>query len=193
MRRRNFAAELSRLGSDRGGAALVEFAIIAPLLVLLYIGTVESTSAVRAYLKLNAAAQAYADLIANQAPNPGITTTSLANYCAGAKLVLFPLDTSKLSIAAASLSNSGTPAQDWHDTVSCGTAVSSIAGLTLDPCPGSSCLVPNSGDSAIIVKASYSYTSFLHYVLPLTQTFTQVASARPRQNAKIPCSNCAAN
>ena len=191
MKRSNLGMGLARFVGDRRGAALVEFAILSPLLVLLYLGTVEATSAVRAYLKLNAAAQTYADLIANQ---PSITTTSLANYCAGAKLVFFPLSSTQLSIAAASVSNtSGTKAQDWHDTSNCGAGVASITGLTLASCPGTNCLIPNSGDSAIVVQAKYTYTSFLHYVLPITQTFTQVASARPRQNAKIPCSNCTAN
>ncbi len=180
-----------RLARDRRGAALVELAIIAPLLVLLYAGTVEATAAVRAYMKLNAAAQTYADLIANQ---PSVTTSSLANYCAGAQLVMSPLNAAQLSIAAASITNSsGTTAQDWHDTTHCGTGVSSISGTSLASCPGANCLTPNSGDTAIVVQARYTYTSFLRYVLPLSQTFTQVTSARPRQNSKISCGSCTQN
>ena len=180
--------------SDCRGAALVEFAVIAPLLVLLYLGTFEATTAVRAYMKVNAAAQSYADLIANQ---ESITTTSLTNYCAGAKLALAGLNTSGLSLAAASVTadkTSGTPAQDWHDTTHCGTGIGSISGTTLaGTCPGSTCLVPNKSDSVIVVRASYAYVAFLHYILPASQTFAQTASARPRQDSTIDCSDCTQN
>lgn len=171
---------------DNRGVAFVEFAVTAPIVVLLYLGTIEATSAVRAYLKFNAAVQTYADLIANQ---DSITKASLGNYCAGAALVMTGLNTSTLSIAAASVSNkSGAISQDWHDTSQCGTGVASIVGTTI-----ANNLTPNDGDSAIAVQGRYTYTSFLHYVLPLTQTFSQTAAARPRDNATIPCSDCTKN
>ena len=61
---------MKRLGANCKGLALVEFALVAPLLIVLYLGTIEGTSAVRAYMKVNAATQAYADLSPISLPSP---------------------------------------------------------------------------------------------------------------------------
>jgi Flp pilus assembly protein TadG len=177
---------VKRLGAACKGLALVEFALIAPVLVLLYLGTIEGTSAVRAYMKVNAATQAYADLIANQ---PSVTKSSLAHYCSSVKLVITPLDATTLSIASASVTNTnGVIAQDWHDIGQCGSGVGSIAGLTQ-----ATGLTPYNGDSAIVVKASYAYSSVIRLVLPGTQTLTETAAARPRQNSTVDCADCTQN
>ncbi len=177
---------MKRLGANCKGLALVEFALVAPLLIVLYLGTIEGTSAVRAYMKVNAATQAYADLIANQ---PSITKSSLAHYCSSVKLVMTPLDATTLSIASASVTNTnGAIAQDWHDTGQCGSGVGSIAGLTL-----AAGLTPYKGDSAIVVSASYTYSSIIRLLLPGIQTLTETAAARPRQNSTVDCADCQQN
>jgi Flp pilus assembly protein TadG len=177
---------MKRLGANCKGLALVEFAFVAPVLVLLYLGTIEGTSAVRAYMKVNAATQAYADLIANQ---PSVTKSSLANYCASVKLIMTPLGASTLSIAAASVTNTnGAIAQDWHDTGQCGSGVSSIDGRTQ-----ASGLTPYKGDSAIVVRASYAYSSIIRLLMPGIQTLTESAAARPRQNSTVDCADCSQN
>ncbi len=55
-----------RLAGDNKGAAAVEFALIAPLLITLYLGTQEISLALNANKKLGRAASAIGDLIAQE-------------------------------------------------------------------------------------------------------------------------------
>ncbi|MEJ0062818.1 MAG: hypothetical protein WDO70_06360 [Alphaproteobacteria bacterium] len=63
---------------------------------------------------------------------------------------------------------------DWQDTT-CGgaTAISGAPALA-------SVVIPNVGDSTIIVQATYTYSSPLHYLLASNYTLTKTVFARPR-------------
>jgi Flp pilus assembly protein TadG len=176
--------------SSRRGAAFVEFAVIAPLLLLLFLGTFEVTRVVRTMMKATNAAQTYANLVANLG---GLSLATLSDYCTGARTVMTPFDQSPFSAAIAGLSSAnGTSwTQMWHDTSSCGSGVSSIAGTTLASNAG---VVPKfTGDAVIVVKSQYDYQSPITYVLPASQTLTDTAFARPRANSPIPCTSCTQN
>jgi Flp pilus assembly protein TadG len=184
VRRRLHAA----CGSRRG-AALVEFALILPVMVFLFFGTFEATRLVRAVMKVGNATQTYANLVAADFSGT-LALADLSNDCAGARLVLTPYAGAPFSAAIASVTNnSGTRSQDWHDITHCGSGVSSISGTSLAP----SNLTPNNGDSVIVVKAQYSYTSPITYLLPSSQTLTQTAFARPRNNSTLTCASCTPN
>jgi len=172
------------------GAALVEFALILPILVIMFLGTFEATRVVRTMMKVSNAAQAYANLIAS--PQVGsLSTSDLTNYCTGAQLVMTPFDGTLFSAAVASLSSSDgvTWSQVWHDTTHCGTGVSSISGTSL-----ASGVTPTStGDAVVVVRAQYSYSSPISYILPQSQTLSDTAFSRPRSNTAVTCSSCTAN
>jgi len=174
---------LRRFREARGGSVMVEFAFLAPVMAILFLGTFELTWAVRARMKVNNAAQTLALLIAAQtAVN---TTTALPNFCNGAKLVLTPFSGTNFKAAVASVTNNGgTRAEDWHYE-GCGsaTAISGSAGLVTS-------LLPNSGDSVIIVKATFTYSTPIRYILPSSTTFTMTSFARPRKNATVTCTSC---
>ena len=176
--------------ADRSGAALVEFAIILPVLLLLFLGTFEATRVVRVMMKVSNAAQTYANMIA--APlSASLSVSNLSDFCSGAGLVMTPFSSSPFSAAAAGLSSAdgATWTQVWHDTTHCGTGVSSISGTSL-----ASGITPRStGDAVIVVKAQYSYSSPVVYVLPGSQTLNSTAFARPRSNASVSCSSCTAH
>jgi len=163
---------LSRLPRDERAAALVEFALVLPIMISLFLGTFEVTRVVAADMRLASAAQSYADMIAQQST---LTVAQMTNFCNGGKLAMTPLPAKGLKAAVASVThgNSST-AEDWHDE-SCGTA-KAIASATTIAAP----LVPNVNDSVIIVQASYAYTSPISYVLKKSYTLTQSAYARPR-------------
>jgi Flp pilus assembly protein TadG len=180
---------LSPVIGNRQGAALVEFAIILPVLVFLFFGTYEVTRLVRTQMKVANATQAYADVIAADTSG-SLTTANLSDDCTGAGLVLTPFPAASFSAAVASLtSNDGTTwTQVWHDISTCGVTAS-ISGVSL-----ASGLPPTAtGDALIVVTAKYAYTSPISYLLPASQTLSKTAFARPRINATLSCSNCAQN
>jgi Flp pilus assembly protein TadG len=171
---------------NRRGAALVEFALILPVMVFLFFGTFEVTELVRTYMKLGNATQVYANLIAADVSG-SINLATLSDDCSGAKLVLTPFAPGSYSAAVASVTNNGgTAMQDWHDTTQCGSGISSISGTSLAP----SNLTPNNDDSIIVVQGKYSYNWGVSFLLPAAQTLTRTAFARPRGNTTITCSAC---
>ena len=159
---------LCDLGRDRNAVAVVEFAIVMPLMLMLTLGTFEATRAVRAKMKADFAAQAFANMIAAQ---NSVDATALTNFCNGARMVMVPYTTTSLKAAIASVTN-GTV--DWTDT-SCGSP-SAIS----NPTTVATTLSAGSTNSVIIVQTTYSYTSPVPYLMPSSITLTQTAFARPR-------------
>jgi Flp pilus assembly protein TadG len=162
---------------QQSGAAALEFALVLPLLLTLFLGQFELVSAIRANIKVQSAAQTLAELVAKQVT---VNATTIADYCAGAKLVLAPLASATLKATVVSVTNnSGAKAVDWQDTT-CGNAVSLANAVAL-----ASGAVANAGDSVILVQTSYVYNSPVGYLLSVPLTMTQTALYRPRSNATI--------
>ena len=159
---------LREIGRDRSAVAVVEFAIVMPLMLMLTLGTFEATRAVRAKMKADFAAQTFADLIAAQ---NSVTSATLTNFCNGARMVMVPYTTTSLKAAIASVTNG---VVDWTDTT-CGSATA-----ISNPTSIATSLSGGGGNSVIIVQTTYAYTSPLSYLMPASITLTQTAFARPR-------------
>ncbi len=175
------SGRLHAMVRDQRGSALIEFALIGTVMIMLLVGGYEAATAVRATMKTNAAALTMAELVAMQ---NAVNNTSMANFCNGAKLVMTPLSNTTLKIAVASVTKnatSGTTAVDWSDTT-CGSA-SSIASTAISLSSG---LIPNNGDSVIVSYATYTYDAASSFMLPATITLSQIAFGRPRNIAQIP-------
>lgn len=61
---RNVCDKISKLASDNSGVAALEFALIAPLLITLYLGTMEVSSGLQMNKKVGRAASTVGDLVA---------------------------------------------------------------------------------------------------------------------------------
>lgn len=141
-----------RLG--RRGVAAVEFALVMPVLLVMFIGTVEVLTLYRMEAKLNALAMNVAEMVAveDQATttgtggNNGITTlaasgaagtTSLNDICNGAVLGLRPFPASGLTVAVAGVTlesqTASTAAYDaWEgDSTVSGSACTTTAGVKI--------------------------------------------------------------
>jgi Flp pilus assembly protein TadG len=164
------------LRSDRG-TALVEFALVTPVMVIMFFGAFETTRLVAASMRLANAAQGMADMVAQ---NNTVNNTMTANFCVGGGLSMYPLASSSFKAAIASVTNSGgTTKVDWNDTTcNSATAISNATTLAATD-------VPNVSDSVIIVKATFAYTSPIAHILSSAYTLTQYGYARPRANATI--------
>ena len=174
---------------DQSGIAAVEFALILPIMLLLFLGSFETTNLVLAYMKLEASAETAADLVAQTKVNTVLQSTDFTNITNAAKQVLSPLPTSGvlLKIAFASVTyNTGSAVIDWH------TEVNSATPITTANVPNSASLAnlgnPANGsmDSVIIVTLTYSYSSPFTYVLSSSYTLTEAAFNRPRYMNCVP-------
>ncbi len=175
-----------RMRSDRRGVAAIEFALVGTLLLIATLGFFETVLIVRAQTLLSSVVANMAELVAAQS---GVPIATLTDYCGGARLTMAPYPTTSLSMAVASVthsSTSGNTARDWEYDGACPTAAAAIGSAGAAALGGS--MVPNGGDSVIIIKASYTYTPSINVLLS-SITLKQTAFARPIRGA-VACSNC---
>ncbi len=126
MVRRRWPELAADIACDHSGIAATEFALLLPALLILFLGSYETSNLVIAYMKLEAAAETAADLVAQTAVNTVLQSTDFTHVTDAAELVLTPLPTSstQLKIAYASVTYStGTAVIDWHLEVNGATAI----------------------------------------------------------------------
>jgi Flp pilus assembly protein TadG len=180
---------VDKLSHDRTGTAAIEFALTAPLMITLLLGSYETANLVLASMKLEASAETAADLVAQTRVNTVLQSGDFTNITNAAKQVLTPLSTSgtKLKIAYASVTYStGTAVINWHLEVNSATAIAvgnipnsvSLANLGNQ--------TSGSTDSVIIARLTYSYTSPISHVLNASYTLSESAFNRPRYMNCIP-------
>lgn len=91
------ATRLRRFRDDGRGIAAVEFALVLPVLIVLYFGTVELTRILDANRKLTLFARTLADL-SGRADNPKPSSADMATIAGAATAILRPLNASGLQI-----------------------------------------------------------------------------------------------
>ena len=173
---------LRRFGKDRKGVAAVEFALIAPAMILLYCGLVELCQAIMADRKTNHVASAVGDLV-SQAET--VSSSDLSDIFTIANTIMSPFPTSSLQIRVTSLTAnaSGTPVVDWSKGYGGFSALTVGQTKTLP-------MTLASGDSMVMSESKYTYTSVLHYVLPSALSYSEVYYLRPRRSDKVTCTDC---
>lgn len=180
MRKR---ALLRLVGSDQGGAAAIEFALIAPVAILLYCGFAELTMAMMAERRAAHAASVVADLVSQ---TPTITAAQVADILriGNAIMIPFPAGPLKLRVTSVTADVNGVPQMRW-------TKVS--GGATPMP-PGAVSGFPTTllaaGDSVIQADVQYAYTSPLQMTLPQALTFNDTFYLKPRRSPSVACADC---
>jgi Flp pilus assembly protein TadG len=190
------AKELSRVGrlaDDRSGIAAIEFALLFPVLAILFLGSYEVSDLLLHYLKLQAAAETAADLVSQTPVNTYLESSGsssgwdFTNITNAVEQVMTPFPTSSLEVAYASITYStGTPVIDWH------TEVNGAPAITLSSLPNSVSAATlgnetsGSTDSFVVVRLTYPYTSPVQYLLKSTLTLTEAAFNRPRYVSCVP-------
>lgn len=168
--------------------AAVEFALILPIALILFFGTFETANALFAYMKLIAAAETAADLIAQQPSQTPLHVTDIDDDTIAVQQVMAPLPPGNLGVAYASVNfdqNTGAPSVSWQQ-VRGANPIANAAALAQG--------MGSPGDSVIIVAAQYTYTlpmnitvptPFGPFSLPNQFNLNELAFARPRNLRQI--------
>jgi Flp pilus assembly protein TadG len=188
--------DLGKPRLDNRGIVAVEFALVAPVLILMLLGVSEETALLRAQMKVSHAAGLLAKMVAQQTPTvtPG-TNGTLGNLCYGAALTMAPLAKTTFAAAIASVTTNTvgtatTTTMDWESDNACAKAATPIGSSAAVALATGTALVPADGDSLIIVKTNYTYTAATHIVLSASYNLSQTIYARPRGDTTIACSSC---
>jgi Flp pilus assembly protein TadG len=162
---------------DRKGVSAVEFALIAPIMILFYFGMSELCQGFMAQKRTEHVAATIADLVAQ---GETTTTTSLNDVFKVATQVMspYPTTTLKQRVTSVTRNSSGVAKVDWSQG-SGYTARTTGSTVSLP-----SNLIAN-GESVIMAEVQYVYTSPFDYVMPTQSTFTKTYYLRPRQSSMV--------
>ena len=112
LRRRLLKRALRGARSDQRGAAAVEFALIAPVAILLYCGFAELTMAMMAERRAAHAASVVADLV-SQTPTISAAQVNDVMRIGNAIMTPFPAAPLKLRVTSVTADVNGVPKMQW--------------------------------------------------------------------------------
>jgi Flp pilus assembly protein TadG len=182
---------------DQRGVAALEFALIAPVMIALYMGSVEVTGGLDLNKNLGRATSMIADLINQQKT---ITTTQIKGIMDIGTATLLPYmrDTPQITVTAINISAAKVATVAWSGRkIDLTYTTPYVAGsvVALD----SNLLVPST--SVVRVEMKIAYVPLMAFVMKDTVTTAKGASAigitmpktiygRVRQGTSVTCSDC---
>jgi Flp pilus assembly protein TadG len=113
---------LRRFGAAREGAAAVEFAIILPVLITLYMGTIEVSDLIAVDRRVSVIAGSMGDLVARA--DGSITTATLTDYFKAAEGIIVPYAKTGLKqvVTCVAVNNTGVTTVSWSQGYNGGVA-----------------------------------------------------------------------
>jgi Flp pilus assembly protein TadG len=166
-----------RFARDDRGVSAVEFAMLLPLMVTLYLGSVEVSQGIAADRKVTMVARAVADLVAQVST---INNSGMNNVLAAASSVMTPYDVSKakVTVSLIKIDGNGNAKIEWSDSLN-GTARAKGSSVSLP----SALKVPDT--SLVWGEASYTYSPVVGYVISGTLNLKDQIYMRPRLSDTI--------
>jgi len=176
-----FRSLVHRFAVQTGGVAAVEFALILPILIVLFLGSVELTNGLTASRKMSQVASTVGDLVSQYRT---LDCATLTDIFKASSAIMTPYDDTSLvvSIAGVEFDSGGAATVDWSRTNGGGSA----AGL-VNEIPAALQIA----DSYLIVaKTDYNYqalfTKFSQDQFGTTSfAFSDVFFLRPRIGSEV--------
>jgi Flp pilus assembly protein TadG len=176
---RSLADCVRRFAGDQQGVSAVEFALLLPVMITLYLGGVEISQAVSADRKVTLVARTAGDLVAQVTT---VSTSNMNDIFSAATAVLVPFGATNLKVTVSNVivdANSHatvtTATGGWSNTYGTGAVARSGDVTSLIPSAllvASSCLV--------WAEASYTYKPPIGYALVGTMNLKDQMFMRPR-------------
>jgi Flp pilus assembly protein TadG len=186
-----FSRLIRQFRRDQSGVSAVEFAFVAPVLIIFYFGMAEITQAVIAQRRTLSTASGIGDLIAQT--NAATTASNVDDIMKMSNVLMypFPVTGTALKICIYSISSNATTGVktiDWfraqnESAANCSKSDTSVSSLSTG--------IVDKGQSVIMARVKYTYTPVTHVELKgLTPTFTRSYYLRPRRSSSITCADC---
>ena len=175
------------LWTDRSGLAAVEFAMVFPIMVVMYFGVVEYTSAISVDRKATQVARTLSDLTSQ---SKTVSDADLMSFGQAAKAIMTPYPGAPLVSSVTEVyidAVSGAARVQWSKGLSINAAGDVSISATVPHAQGSTVTLPTTlavakGTFVIWSEVSYTYTPAVGYLISQTgMTFRDVSYTRPRQ------------
>lgn len=172
-----------RFGRSRRGVAVVEFALIMPVLLTLYFGTIEAASLYSVDRRVAAVAGTMGDLVSRT--NGTLPAATLTQYFAAASGVMLPYATTGLTqvVSVVAVSSTGVATVYWSRAYNGGTARVANAAFPLAATTQINQVAR--GSYLVVAEIVYPYKPVYGVVIPNTITLSHIEYFVPRFAAKI--------
>jgi Flp pilus assembly protein TadG len=170
-----FRSRLRRFARNRDGVSAVEFALVLPFMLLLYIGGVELGDGLQINFKVTEVARTVTDLASQYT---SIDTATMSTILDASSTIVTPYPASSMVVTVSQIkvaANSSQGSVSWSCSLN-GTARTTGASVTLP----SSLQNPSSAIYLIFGEVSYPYTPSMGYVITGTINMYQTAYFYPR-------------
>ncbi len=177
------SATLARFGRERSGLAAVEFALILPIMALMFFGMLEASDLFTVNRRLANAANSLVDLAAHE---PTVTHAQLDDMIVGVTRILEPTDTSNVVMRVISITKgsdvNGQPVVHWSRDQN--GAEPYAKNSTYVGLEDNLSLIANS--SLMVVEVEYTYDSSLPgKVFSIPFDFEHSAKRTPRKSGVV--------
>jgi len=168
---------INRFAGDERGVSAVEFAMVLPLMLTLYLGSIEMSQGIAADRKVTLTARTVADLVSQ---TTSISNTEMNNSLSAATAVMAPYPTAHLTLTVTSvkIDADGKATVAWSDSLN-GSARAKGSSVTLPAALN----VPST--SLIWSEVQYAYTPTIGYILSGTVTLKDHIYMRPRLSDEV--------
>jgi Flp pilus assembly protein TadG len=172
-----FSRRISQFAKDKRGVSAVEFAMLLPLMLTLYLGTVEVSQGVSIERKVTLTARTVADLVAQVAT---IDTAGINAALGAATAIMAPFPDSdvKVTVSVVQIDANGNTKVTWSSTKN-GTARAVGSSVTIPD----ALKVPST--SLVFGEASYKYTPTIGYVVTGSINVADQIFMRPRLSETV--------
>jgi Flp pilus assembly protein TadG len=170
---------IARFATDRSGVSAVEFAMLLPLMITLYLGTVEISQGVAIDRKVTLTSRTIADLTSQVST---IATSDMTNVFDAASSVIAPYNTDMslltMTVSLVTIDASSAATVTWSCTRN-GTKHAVNSSVTLP----SALNIANT--TLVWSEASYTYRPAIGYVVTGTLNLSDQIYMRPRLSDTI--------
>lgn len=176
--------QVNRMFGPDSGLAGVEFAVIAPVLVVMLLGTVDICNILACREKTISLASDISELVAMTS---SVSSTDISNAYNSGNAIMYPYPDTNMTIVISSVTYSAATGLDtvaWSRAQD-GTPLTQGSVVTVP----TGVIATTDGASAILVSVSYSYAPpFGNFIanVPMSVSFY----SRPRQSLSVACNGC---
>jgi Flp pilus assembly protein TadG len=191
--RMRLRSSLARFRGDRRGISAVEFAILLPVMVSLYLGTVEISQAVSINRKVTLTASTVANLVTQYASISASSQMPDILNASAAVLTPFQVSNAKVVVSCIYVDQNGKATVSWSQALN-GTARPVGQSIAIPSSDSGGTGVGHGLDLAnstlVLGEVTYAYTPQLGYVITGTLNLSSQMYMRPRISTNNSSSTC---